>query len=110
MERQALQETPDSAQLSRPGQCVSIVHMVSSTPGLMGLLRGTTKHWYNSACIFVDQYSGLSYVHLQQSISGDETVEAKQAFEAYSAHLGVTIQHYHADNGIFADTTWRKAI
>ena len=33
----------------------------------------------------------------------------KDAFEAYSATYGVTIQHYHCDNGRFADNLWRES-
>ena len=71
--------------------------------------RTQTKSRYRGATIFVDQYSGLSYVHLQKTLSGDETVLAKEAFERYARSHGVQVTHYHADNGRFADNKWRKA-
>ena len=87
-----------------PGDCVSVDQMESSLPGFMAQLKGRlTKKRYNYATIFVDHYSRLKYVHLQESISSEQTVEAKIAFEAYSRRHGVTISHYHADNGRFAD-------
>lgn len=52
--------------------------------------------------VFVDQYSGLSFVHFQQSTGAFETIRAKQAFERYAKAHGVTVEHYHADNGIFS--------
>ena len=45
-------------------------------------------------------YSDYTYVYFQESLSSDETVQAKHAFE------GVNIRHYHADNGRFADNAF----
>jgi hypothetical protein len=47
---------------------------------------------------------------MQQQLTSDETVEAKHAFEAFTRSQGVTIKHYHADNGIFADNAFIKDI
>ena len=81
----------------------------STTPGLIAQLKGTpTKVRYRAATVFVDQFSGLSFVYLQKGLTSDETVEAKQAFEQYANDHGVKIRHYHADNGRFADNKWRK--
>jgi hypothetical protein len=51
--------------------------------------------------VFVDHFSGLSYVHLQLSTATENTLEAKGAFERFAKLHGVTIKHYHADNHIF---------
>ena len=96
--------------ITEPGQCVSVDQLESSTPGLVAQMRGIpTIKRYKGATIFVDQHSGLSYVHLQKTLSGAETVEAKEAFERYARSHGVQVAHYHADNGRFADNKWRKA-
>jgi len=52
----------------------------------------------------------LGCVHLQKSTSADETVEAKEAFELLAESYGVDTQHCHADNGVFADNKFRKAV
>ena len=39
----------------------------------------------------------------------EETLKALAAFEAYSHHRGVTMQHYHADNGRFTDRQFMEA-
>ena len=39
----------------------------------------------------------------------EETVEAKQAFEQHASESGVTIIHYHADNGRFYDNAFQAA-
>jgi hypothetical protein len=49
--------------------------------------------------IFVYHFSRMSYVHLQETLTSADTVEAKEAFEAFVRNMGVIIQHYHADNG-----------
>ncbi len=54
------------------------------------------------ATVFVDHFSGLSYVHLQKSTNAIETVEAKIAFEHYASKVNVTIKSHQADNGRFA--------
>ena len=72
-------------------------------------MKGTpTRLQYKVATVFVDQFSGLSYVYLQKSTTVDETVLVKHAFERFAASHGVVIRHYHADNERFADSKWRK--
>jgi hypothetical protein len=48
-------------------------------------------------------FSRLSYVHLQDSTKGEETLLTKRAFAAYAALFRVVIANYHADNGRFAE-------
>ena len=47
---------------------------------------------------------------MQESTSAEETVDAKRAFEAFAKERGVTIKHYHADNGIFASNGFREEV
>ena len=86
------------------GQCVSVDQLESPTPGLIAQLKGipTTKR-YAAATIFVDHFSRLSFVHPQTSLSSEDTLQAKWAFERYCGSHNVKIQHYHADNGRFVD-------
>ena len=89
---------------TKSGQCVSVDQMESTEQGFIAQLKGKlTKRRYKNATIFVDHYSDLSYVHLQSSLDSNETLQAKNAFEAYARKMGVQILHYHADNGRFAD-------
>jgi hypothetical protein len=83
----------------------------STTPGLIAQVKGwiTTKR-YRAATIFVDHHSALSYVHLQKSTNAEETLEAKVAFERYAAKSGVTVKHYHADNGRFGETAFKAEV
>ena len=65
-----------------------------------------TKHGYRYATVYVDQYSGLSFVYLQCTASAAEMLEGKRALERYARLCDVTISAYHADNGIFKAHEW----
>eukprot|EP00957_Ditylum_brightwellii_P115034 8774267-Ditylum_brightwellii.AAC.1 len=74
--------------------------MEFTVPGFVAQLKGRlTIKRYAAATIFVDHYSRLMYVHLQYDLSSKHTLEARRAFEIWSANVGVKIDHYHADNG-----------
>jgi hypothetical protein len=88
--------------VKRPGDVVGIDQLISSTPGFVAQMRGClTGKRYKVTTVFVDHLSGYSYVHNQLSTSAVHTIAAKQAFERVAKVYGVTVKHYHADNGIF---------
>ena len=85
--------------------------MESSTPGFIDQLKvKTTKQRYHAEKIFLDHYSDLTYVHLQQELSSEETIKAKKAFEAYARLYRVKVKHYHAENGRFEDNAFQQAV
>jgi GAG-pre-integrase domain len=93
-----------------PGAVVVIDQLISSTPGLIGQMKGfLTKQRYKVMTVFVDHFSGLSYVHFQRTTSVEQTIEAKRAFERYARAHGVIVKHYHADNGVFTEAGFMKA-
>ena len=78
-----------------------------NTPGFIAQLKGKlTQQRYHYATVFVDQFSGYTFVHLQRRITSEETMQAKHAFERAAEQRGVKILHYHADNGRFADNAF----
>eukprot|EP00957_Ditylum_brightwellii_P002679 206578-Ditylum_brightwellii.AAC.1 len=78
--------------------------MESTVPGFVAQSKGIlTIKRSTAATVFVDHYSRLTYDHLQYDLSSKHTLEAKRAFKVWSANVGVEIEHYHADNGWFAD-------
>ncbi|KAG7361859.1 integrase core domain containing protein [Nitzschia inconspicua] len=95
----------------QPGQCISVDQLKSPIPGLMGQMKGipTTKQ-FNYATVFVDHYSDMSYLVLQETDTADETLAAKHSFEAFARTHAIRIQHYHADNGRFAENIWTDDI
>ena len=85
--------------------------MESAVPGLIAQMKGFLTHQrYNVATIYVDHFSGLSYVYVQKGSTVEETVEGKKAFERYCKNHGVRVQHYHADNGIFEAKGFQDAL
>jgi hypothetical protein len=94
---------------TRAGQVVSVDQMTSKTPGLIAQMSGfLTMERYHHATVFVDHATDYSYVHFHKSTSAEEAIEAKETFERKAAECGVHIQHYHADNGVFASQPWRS--
>ena len=94
----------------KPGQIILVDQMVSPVPGFIAQMTGkVTVKRYKYATAFVDQASKVGCVHLQKSADADETVEAKIAFEAFMQTMGIKVETYHADNGIFRAHKWVNA-
>ena len=60
------------------------------------------ENMYSGSCIFVDH--AKRYIHIEHLINftTNETILAKQHFEKHMFDMGITIQAYQSDNGIFA--------
>jgi hypothetical protein len=72
------------ATATAPGQIISVDQMQSAVPGMVGQIKGTpTRQRYHHVTVFVDQFSGLSFVHLQKTCTGEETLDVKMAFEMF---------------------------
>jgi hypothetical protein len=52
----------------------------------------------------------MNYVHLKESLTSADTVETKEAFEAFARNMGVRIHRCHADNDRFADNGFMNAV
>ena len=104
------QEVDKREKLS-PGDIISVDQLESSTPGFIGQIAGAlTRQRIVGSTIFVDQASDLSYVYHHLSMTSEETVLAKESFERYAKSHGVTIKHYHADNGRFKDKAFMRSV
>ena len=105
--RTPINKTKSLKPATAPGERVSVDMLLSPTPGLIAQMSGSlTKRRYNYATVYVDNYSGYSYLHLQQSPDVDETLKGKLAFELHAKQHGIAILNYHADNGIFRANKW----
>ena len=95
-----------------PGACVSTDQLISTVPGLIPQVRGILmKAKFTGATIFVDHCTDFTYVHLMKTnFTGQETVEAKHAWERKCAEYQVRIRRYHCDNGRYAETLFRKDV
>eukprot|EP00978_Attheya_sp_CCMP212_P015453 scaffold39891_cov70-Attheya_sp.AAC.1 len=85
--------------------------MESPTPGFVAQMKGAlTKGRYKYATIYVDHFSRASFVYLQRTLTSAETLESKRAFERHAKQHGISIRHYNADNGRFADNMFRNDV
>ena len=90
--------------LNHPGQCVGVDQMISAQPGLIPQEKGNLTRARIWACtVFVDYYTGYVFVALMRDLTAESTLAAKKEFEHRCAIRGIRIQHYHADNGRFAE-------
>ena len=90
---------------------MSVDQLESSMPGFIPQLKGKlTKQHYHAAMVFVDHYSGLSYIHMQRQLMSAKTLEAKHAFKAFACRHYIKIRHYHANNGRFADNAFLEDV
>jgi hypothetical protein len=97
-------ENKGKGQQVTDGQCVSVDQLESPVAGFVGQNKGCFfRKRCKVATVFVDHFSRLSFVCLQESTTGAETLLAKQAFEACAASFGIKVINYHADNGRFAE-------
>ena len=94
-----------------PGAKVSIDQLVVAQPGLVPRISG--RHTNTRVCGatgFFDNSSGYSFSSLQTSLDGDQTLSAKHSFESHAASCGVKIKKYRADNGRFAEKSFRDDV
>ena len=97
--------------VTKPGECVAVDQLESTTPGFVGQLKGSilTTMRYRYATIFVDMYSDYTFVYMHTKLTAEETVKAKEAFEKHAQSHGVNILQYHADNGRFQDVAFKQS-
>ena len=94
-----------------PGAKVSTDQLVVAQPGLVPRISGRhTKDRICGATGFYDHHSGYSYSALQTSLDGDQTLAAKHSFESHADSCNVSVKSYRADNGRFAEKSFRDAI
>ena len=64
--------------------------------------KTTSDLMYAGGCIFVDHATGDVHVENLLNFTTTETLQAKARYKKRMADMGVTVQAYQADNGIFA--------
>jgi hypothetical protein len=96
--------------VTKPGECVSVDQIESTTPGFIGLLRGAilTKLQYRCATVFINQFSNYAFNNLHTQLTAHETVKAKHAFEVHLKSHGVTLAKYRDNNGRFLDVAFKQ--
>lgn len=93
--------------ITKAGDVVSVNQIVLPVDGFVGQTKGAlTRHRYKGATVFVDHWSSYTYVYLHKRMDAEDLLLAKRSFERLAASHGVRVRHYHADNGVFADSHW----
>ena len=54
----------------------------------------------------MDYYTGYIFVAMMRDFTAESTLAAKKEFEHRCAVWGIKVEHYHSDNGIFAEPAW----
>lgn len=94
----------EPVKIKGPGDCLSMDQMESYTPGFVAQLKGfLTGTRYTACTVFTNHYSRLSRVYMQTNLTETENLKSKHAWEDYCTKHGVVTNHYHADNGHFAN-------
>ncbi len=76
-----------------PGELISVDQLESSIPGFIGQMTGKlTRQCIVASTIFVDHASGFSYVYHQTSMTSEETLKSKSAFEQFALSHGIHIK------------------
>ena len=82
----------------------SVDQQESCQIGFFAQLKGRlTRKKYTSTTIFVDYNSDLKYIHFATAVTSEETLYAKECFECFCHQHNVFVEHYHCDDGYFAD-------
>ena len=93
------------------GAKVSVDQLVVAQPGLVPRISG--KHTNARICGatgYFDNHTGYSFSSLQTSLDGEQTLASKHAFEAHAKSCGVNVKAYRADNGSFAEKSFRDDV
>ena len=86
------------------GSNTSCDHLISHEPGIIPQVTGRlTYERYVGAILFTDNFSNFTFTYLIKSISTEETLKGKIAYERVAKQYGVKVKAYRADNLMFND-------
>jgi hypothetical protein len=77
-------------------------HYMSSVMGRLPHTFGRERVGYSCGTLFVDHASGKLFNFCQYSTTAAKNLSNKCQLESIARQEGITIQEYHANNGIFA--------
>jgi hypothetical protein len=79
----------------------------SSVMGRLPHTFGRERVGYSCGTLFVDHASGKRFNFCQYSTTAAKTLSNKHQLESIARQEGITIQEYHADNGIFTSKVFK---
>lgn len=86
-----------------PGDRIFVDHLESRTRGRLFHTAGhePAADKFCGAMVFCDAASGYIHVEPQVTLNATDTILAKDSFERMALQLGITVNAYHTDNGVF---------
>ena len=98
--------------LTEPGQRIFSDQLVSVHRGRLFHTAGTEREdsQFCGATVFVDAASGYIFAEPQVTLNASDTINAKHKFERHAMELGVTVESYHTDNGIYKSKAFTEEL
>ena len=95
-----------------PGQLVYADQFESRTPGHVFGNRGASisRYKYKGGTLFCDAATNRISVVNQVGFTAEETIAAKHRFEREAASIGVQVQMYSTDNGVFTSQAYKEQL
>ena len=93
----------------RPGDTVSTDQYECRIKGRLPYTKGKEdpKKMFSGGTLFVDHATGYIKVYNQVSLGGSDTVRSKELFELHAWEMGIKIQKYHGDNGVYKSKAYK---
>ena len=87
-------------------------HFKVTIHGRLYTSRGKTHPdmMYFGGCIFVDHATGFIHIEHMINFTATETIQTKRRFEKKLLDMGVLVQSYQSDNGIFTSSDFMEEI
>ena len=95
-----------------PGQTIFCDQLESRLRGrlLHTAGREADRDKFCGSTVFCDAASGYIHVEHQVTLNATDTINAKTSFERQAMEMGVTIDSYHTDNGIFKSQAFTREL
>ena len=97
---------------TEPGQRIFSDQLVSMQKGRLFHTAGRESEdsQFCGSTVFVDAASGYIHVEHQVTLNASDTINAKHNFERMAMELGVTVDSYHTDNGVYKSKAFTEEL
>ena len=98
--------------ITTPGQRIYSDQITSVHRGRLFHTAGAeaTQDRFCGATIFVDGASGYIHTECQVTLNASDTINAKHKFERHALEMGVKVESYHTDNGIYKSQAFTEEL
>ena len=95
-----------------PGMKIFSDQAYSSVPGRLFHTAGNepADRKFCGSTLFVDAASNYIYIVHQVTFNASDTINAKVEFERHAMELGVTVDSYHTDNGVYKSKAFTEVL